>query len=199
MSCRNHYTNHDQPTPPPTRWGTVLNTKLVVVIAPGKRPASIPNLEAKPGSANGTATARLWESRTPPQHTSNRRASSTRMRPFAHYLLTGRLRGARLTQLIVSQRWRIRLRFISACVHEMKNHTSRTNVAHITALRVRCYSHGHFSTSARASPTRSQRRGSRSAHGGARSPCSSVPGCSPTRPDAAVVWRQRLSRQEVNG
>ena len=50
----------------------MLNTNLVVVIAPGKRPASIPNLEAKPGSANGTATARLWESRTPPQHTSSR-------------------------------------------------------------------------------------------------------------------------------
>ena len=49
-----------------------MNTKLVVVIAPGKRPASIPNLEAKPGSANGTATARLWESRTPPQHTFER-------------------------------------------------------------------------------------------------------------------------------
>ena len=58
------------PHPPPhQQGGTVLNTKLVVVIAPGKRPASIPNLEAKPGSANGTATARLWESRTPPQHT----------------------------------------------------------------------------------------------------------------------------------
>ena len=46
-----------------------MNTNLVVVIAPGKRPALIPNLEAKPGSANGTATDRLWESRTPPQHT----------------------------------------------------------------------------------------------------------------------------------
>ena len=64
----------------------MLNTKLVVVIAPGKRPASIPNLEAKPGSANGTATARLWESRTPPQHTSSRRASSDWMRPFAFYV-----------------------------------------------------------------------------------------------------------------
>ena len=40
-----------------------------MVIAPGKRPASIPNLEAKPGSADGTATDGLWESRTPPQHT----------------------------------------------------------------------------------------------------------------------------------
>lgn len=45
-------------------------THLVVVIAAGKRPASIPNLEAKPASADGTAPGRVWESRTPPQHTS---------------------------------------------------------------------------------------------------------------------------------
>ena len=45
-------------------------TNLVVVIAAGKRPASIPNLEAKPASADGTAPGRVWESRTPPQHTS---------------------------------------------------------------------------------------------------------------------------------
>ena len=44
-------------------------TNLVVVIAAGKRPASIPNLEAKPASADGTAPGRVWESRTPPQHT----------------------------------------------------------------------------------------------------------------------------------
>ena len=43
-------------------------THLVVVIAAGKRPASIPNLEAKPASADGTAPGRVWESRTPPQH-----------------------------------------------------------------------------------------------------------------------------------
>ena len=42
---------------------------LVVVIAAGKRPASIPNLEAKPASADGTAPGRVWESRTPPQQT----------------------------------------------------------------------------------------------------------------------------------
>ena len=56
----------------PTRWGQSeywLN-HLVVVIAAGKRPASIPNLEAKPASADGTAPGRVWESRTPPQHTS---------------------------------------------------------------------------------------------------------------------------------
>ena len=44
-------------------------TNLVVVIAAGKRPVSIPNLEAKPASADGTAPGRVWESRTPPQHT----------------------------------------------------------------------------------------------------------------------------------
>ena len=43
--------------------------QLVVVIAAGKRPAPIPNLEAKPASADGTAPGRVWESRTPPQHT----------------------------------------------------------------------------------------------------------------------------------
>ena len=45
-------------------------THLVVVIAAGKRPASIPNLEAKPASADGTAPGRVWESRTPPQQSS---------------------------------------------------------------------------------------------------------------------------------
>ena len=45
-------------------------TNLVVVIAAGKRPASIPNLEAKPASADGTAPGRVWESRTPPQQPS---------------------------------------------------------------------------------------------------------------------------------
>ena len=37
-----------------------------VVTATGKRPVSIPNPEAKPDSADGTAPARVRESRTPP-------------------------------------------------------------------------------------------------------------------------------------
>ena len=56
----------------PTRAGgirRILVEPLVVVIAAGKRPAPIPNLEAKPASADGTAPGRVWESRTPPQHT----------------------------------------------------------------------------------------------------------------------------------
>ena len=72
-SARRHYADHNQHNPPETDtlggqseyW---LN-HLVVVIAAGKRPASIPNLEAKPASADGTAPGRVWESRTPPQHT----------------------------------------------------------------------------------------------------------------------------------
>ena len=55
-----------------THWGhsrEYMVDYLVVVIAAGKRPAPIPNLEAKPASADGTAPGRVWESRTPPQHT----------------------------------------------------------------------------------------------------------------------------------
>jgi hypothetical protein len=37
-----------------------------VAIASGKHPVSIPNLEVKLDSADGTATGRSWESRTPP-------------------------------------------------------------------------------------------------------------------------------------
>ena len=78
---RNHYTNHDQPTPPTPRHnnqaghattqtpGGRLNNKTCGGHSTGETPSTIPNLEAKPGSANGTATDRLWESRTPPQHT----------------------------------------------------------------------------------------------------------------------------------
>ena len=65
----NHYTDHNQHNPH-THWGDkrILVEPLVVVIAAGKRPVSIPNLEAKPASADGTAPGRVWESRTPPQH-----------------------------------------------------------------------------------------------------------------------------------
>ena len=61
-----------QPTQPPHAGGQseYWLTNLVVVIAAGKRPASIPNLEAKPASADGTAPGRVWESRTPPQQPS---------------------------------------------------------------------------------------------------------------------------------
>ena len=52
----------------------------------GETPSNISNLEAKPGSANGTATDRLWESRTPPQHTSGKRPGTQRFlaAPLSH-------------------------------------------------------------------------------------------------------------------
>src|SRR5665647_479050 len=55
---------------PPTQ---VDNTTLVGSVRPrygghsgGETPGPIPNPEAKPSSADGTAPARVWESRTPP-------------------------------------------------------------------------------------------------------------------------------------
>lgn len=42
------------------------STRVTAAIAEGKRPAPIPNPEAKPSSADGTAPDRVWESRTPP-------------------------------------------------------------------------------------------------------------------------------------
>ena len=62
-----------QPTQPPHKGDNKVKywlNHLVVVIAAGKRPVSIPNLEAKPASADGTAPGRVWESRTPPQQPS---------------------------------------------------------------------------------------------------------------------------------
>ena len=69
-----------QPTQPPHKGDNKVKywlNHLVVVIAAGKRPASIPNLEAKPASADGTAPGRVWESRTPPQQPSKSGARNT--------------------------------------------------------------------------------------------------------------------------
>ena len=85
-----HYTVHNQPNQSHARarrvcdttrvWGShtqhnrielssdsrTTRTIVSVVTATGKRPAPIPNPEAKPDSADGTAPARVRESRTPP-------------------------------------------------------------------------------------------------------------------------------------
>ena len=67
-------TMHTTINPHPTNHlvGSVLNTNSCGGHSTGETPSTIPNLEAKPGSANGTATDRLWESRTPPQHNKTR-------------------------------------------------------------------------------------------------------------------------------
>ena len=85
------------PHPTQAGWGNVLNTQSCGGHSTGETPSNIPNLEAKPGSADGTATDRLWESRTPPQHTLSRRASSKRMGSFAYQaqpFLAGRARSS---------------------------------------------------------------------------------------------------------
>ncbi len=43
-------------------WGIVLS----VVVAEWGTPGPMPNPEAKPSSADGTALVRVWESRSPP-------------------------------------------------------------------------------------------------------------------------------------
>ena len=102
INCRNHYTNHDQPTPPHTQTvGDSVEHQSCGGHSTGETPSNIPNLEAKPGSANGTATDRLWESRTPPQHTLSRRTSSKRMGSFAYQaqpFLAGRARSSEESQ-----------------------------------------------------------------------------------------------------
>jgi hypothetical protein len=43
-----------------------------VVYSGGETPGHIPNPEAKPASADGTALEMVWESRTPPDNTSKK-------------------------------------------------------------------------------------------------------------------------------
>ena len=49
---------------------------VTVVIAKWETPGHIPNPEAKPFSADGTALARVWESRTPPDSFKKKRGFS---------------------------------------------------------------------------------------------------------------------------
>ncbi len=81
LFARNYYANHYQPhtqntlvcvcagkhSPDSKGVFCRLADIFAVVIATGKRPVSIPNLEAKPVNADGTAPGRVWESRKPPQ------------------------------------------------------------------------------------------------------------------------------------
>src|SRR5437588_12154077 len=53
----------------------------------GDTPGPIPNPEAKPSSADGTAPARVWESRTPPDnHPSRATPPGAALDPFPDYL-----------------------------------------------------------------------------------------------------------------
>src|ERR1041384_6264004 len=48
----------------------------------GETPGPIPNPEAKPSSADGTAPARVWESRTPPDYLRSRAAPRAALDSF---------------------------------------------------------------------------------------------------------------------
>ena len=119
---RNHYTNHDQPTPHPAtphdgpghpatqrrrankRGGRT--TQACGGHSTGETPSNIPNLEAKPGRANGTAPQGVRESRKPPQHTTRGAAHTsaapphtpTRTHPHAHATTRTRAREQAGTQ-----------------------------------------------------------------------------------------------------
>ena len=59
-------------TPVNTTRGTVVDRKSYGGHSERETPGPIPNPEVKPFSADGTATERLWESRTPPDMISSR-------------------------------------------------------------------------------------------------------------------------------
>ncbi len=70
----------DHHTPPPARGGThpgvVVSRQSYGGHSERETPGPIPNPEVKPFSADGTATARSWESRTPPDILCSSPASS---------------------------------------------------------------------------------------------------------------------------
>ena len=76
---------------------------LVVVIAAGKRPVSIPNLEAKPASADGTAPGRVWESRTPPQQPLKGGARNTRSKSPTTFCIPARQAARGLASRLVKR------------------------------------------------------------------------------------------------
>ena len=63
-------TTNTHPLCNPQHTTTHPNTsiRLSVVTAERETPGPIPNPEAKPSSADGTAPERVWESRTPPDN-----------------------------------------------------------------------------------------------------------------------------------
>ena len=73
---------HPPPNPPhsgPTKGGRT--TQSCGGHSTGETPSNIPNLEAKPGRANGTAPQGVRESRKPPQHTTRGAAHTSAVPP----------------------------------------------------------------------------------------------------------------------
>src|SRR2546423_638403 len=81
-------TTNTHPLCNPQHTTTHPNTsiRLSVVTAERETPGPIPNPEAKPSSADGTAPDRMWESRTPP--TPNQLAARPAMFGWAAFWLS---------------------------------------------------------------------------------------------------------------
>ena len=71
--ARVHYTVSD--TTPATK---VCPVCLSVAYSSRETPGPIPNPEAKPANADGTATGRLWESKKPPTPNNNKQLNTTK-------------------------------------------------------------------------------------------------------------------------
>lgn len=65
------------PHPQRGEWTTQASDHFCGGHSSGETPGNIPNPEAKPTNANGTAPDRVWESRTPPQQHFNAEAVKT--------------------------------------------------------------------------------------------------------------------------
>lgn len=75
----NHHPGHTHVT-----GGFVRVERVTAAIAKRETPGPIPNPEVKPFSADGTATERLWESRTPPDKHC-RSGATRRVAPLLHF------------------------------------------------------------------------------------------------------------------
>ena len=68
-STTQYLTQHTQPD-------QVCSTCLSVAYSSRETPGPIPNPEAKPANADGTATGRLWESKKPPTPNNNKQLNT---------------------------------------------------------------------------------------------------------------------------
>ena len=82
--ARVHYTVSD--TTPATK---VCPVCLSVAYSSRETPGPIPNPEAKPANADGTATGRLWESKKPPTPNNKQTTQYNQERPLKHNRFNG--------------------------------------------------------------------------------------------------------------
>ena len=82
------YPVSDTPQHPHTTTSVCAPNPVPVVNSGGETPGPIPNPEAKPANANGTAPGRMWESRKPPTNNNTNKLRKTRiLRVFRSFSL----------------------------------------------------------------------------------------------------------------